>query len=67
MGYLNGVGDEQLSYGEFMDNFIGEDVVADASIDSNANVKRKDIVTLLTEMPKPHRKVMAFQKIYSEM
>jgi hypothetical protein len=50
-----------------MDNFIGEDVVADASIDSTANVKRKDIVTLLTEMPKPHRKVMAFQKIYSEM
>lgn len=64
---LNGAGDEQLSYGEFMDNFIGEAVVADSSIDSNSNVRRKDIVTLLSEMPKPHRKVMAFQKIYFEM
>ena len=64
---LNGAGDEQLSYGEFMDNFIGEEVVADSSIDSNSNVRRKDIVTLLSEMPKPHRKVMAFQKIYYEM
>ena len=64
---LNGMGDEQLSYGDFMDNFIGEDVVADSSIDANSNVRRKDIVTLLSEMPKPHRKVMSFQKIYYEM
>jgi hypothetical protein len=64
---LNGFGDDQLSYGEFIDNFVDEPVVADSSIDSNSNVRRKDIVTLLSEMPKPHRKVMAFQKIYYEM
>lgn len=63
---LNGLGDEQLSYGDFIDNFIDESVVADASIDSNANVRRKDVVTLLTEMPKPHRKLMAFNKIFYE-
>lgn len=63
---LNGLGDEQLSYGDFIDNFVDEAVVADASIDSNANVRRKDVVTLLTEMPKPHRKLMAFNKIYYE-
>ena len=67
MAALNGVDDEQLSYGYFMENFIGEDVVADSSIDANSNVRRKDIVTLLSEMPKPHRKVMALQKIYYEM
>ena len=67
LAYLNGMDDDQLSYGEFMDLFIGEDVVADSSIDANSNVRRKDIVTLLSEMPKPHRKVMAFQKIYYEM
>ena len=67
IAYANGLGDEQLSYGEFMDMFVGEDVVADSSIDANSNVRRKDIVTLLSEMPKPHRKVMAFQKIYYEM
>lgn len=64
---LNGFGDEQLSYGDFIDNFIDEGVVADTSIDANSNVRRKDIVTLLSEMPKPHRKLMAFHKIYYEM
>lgn len=67
LAYLNGFGDDQLSLGEFIDNFVDEPVVADSSIDSNSNVRRKDIVTLLSEMPKPHRKVMAFQKIYYEM
>ena len=63
---LNGFSDEQLSYGDFIDNFVDEAVVADASIDANANVRRKDVVTLLTEMPKPHRKLIAFNKIYYE-
>lgn len=64
---LNGLGDEQLSYSDFIDNFIDEATVADSSVDGNANVRRKDIVTLLTEMPKPHRKLIAFNKIYYEM
>lgn len=64
---LNGFGDEQLSYGDFIDNFVDVPVVADSSIDSNSNVRRKDMVTLLSEMPKPHRKLMSFQKIYYEM
>ena len=63
---LNGFDDNQLSYTDFIDNFIDEKIVADASIDGNSNVRRKDIVTLLTEMPKPHRKVLAFNKIYYE-
>lgn len=48
---LNGFDDNQLSYTDFIDNFIDEKTVADASIDGNSNVRRKDIVTLLTEMP----------------
>lgn len=67
LAYLNGFGDDQLSLGEFIDNFVDESVVGDASIDSNSNVRRKDIVTLLSEMPKPHRKVLSYQKIYYEM
>lgn len=63
---LNGFDDGQLSYTDFIDNFIDEDTVANASIDGNSNVRRKDIVTLLTEMPKAHRKVLAFNKIYYE-
>ena len=63
---LNGFDDRQLSLTDFVDNFIDEPVVADSSIDGNSNVRRKDIVTLLTEMPKPHRKLLAFNKIYYE-
>jgi anaerobic ribonucleoside-triphosphate reductase len=67
MAYINGFGDKQLSHVDFIDNFIDEDTVADASIDGNSNVSHKDIVTLLSEMPKPHRKLLAFNKIYYEI
>lgn len=63
---LNGFDDGQLSYTDFIDNFIDEETVANSSIDGNSNVKRKDIVTLLTEMPKPHRKLLTFNKIHYE-
>lgn len=64
---LNGLSDAQLSYTDFIDNFIDKETVADASVDSNANVSHKDIVTLLNEMPKPHRKLLAYNKIYYEI
>ena len=64
---INGFDDGQLSYTDFIDNFIDEKTVADASIDGNSNVTKKDIVTLLSEMPKPHRKLLAFNKIYYEI
>ena len=67
MAYINGFGDKQLSHVDFIDNFIDEDTVADASIDGNSNVGHKDIVTLLSEMPKPHRKLLAFNKIFYEI
>ena len=67
MAYVNGFGDKQLSHIDFIDNFIDEETVADASIDGNSNVNHKDIVTLLSEMPKPHRKLLAFNKIYYEI
>lgn len=51
---LNGFSDGQLSHTDFIDNFIDEDTVADASIDGSANVGQKDIVTLIGEMPKPY-------------
>ena len=64
---INGFDDNQLSYTDFIDNFIDEKVVADASIDGNSNVSHKDIVTLEKEMPKPHEKLLAFNKIYYEI
>ena len=65
--YLNGFGDTQLSLTDFIDNFIDSETVADASIDGNANVGNKDMRTLMNEMPKPHRKLLAFNKIHYKL
>ena len=64
---LNGFGDSQLSYTDFIQNFIDSNNVADASVDGNANVGHKDIVSLINEMPKPHQKMLSFNKIYYEI
>ena len=64
---LNGFSDEQLSYTDFIDNFIDKKTVADASVDGNANVGVKDICSLMSEMNKPHSKLLAFNKIFYEL
>ena len=64
---LNGLGDDQLSYTDFIDNFIDEETVADISVDSTSNVFTKDARTLMNEMPKSHRKLLCLHKIYYEM
>lgn len=66
MTTLNGLGKSQLNYTDFIDNFIDKNC-ADVSIDANANVGQKDIVTLEREMNKPHSKLLAFNKIFYEM
>ena len=65
---INGFADEQLNYTDFIDNFIDQETVADASpTDGSSNVKGKDARTLANEMPKPHRKLLAFNKIHYEL
>ena len=64
---LNGLSDSQLDYTDFIDNFIDTETVAYASVDANANVSNKSVVTLLNEMAKPHQKLLAFNKIFYEM
>lgn len=64
---LNGLSERQLNFNSFIDNFIDTDTVADASIDGNANVGHRDIVTMINEMSKPHQKLLALHKIYYEI
>ena len=64
---LNGFAEEQLSFTDFINNFIDAETVADASVDGNANVGNKDMRTLMNEMPKSHRKLLAYNKIYYEL
>lgn len=64
---INGLSDDQLNFTAFIDNFIDSPTVADASVDGNANVGHKDIITMINEMPKAHQKLLALNKIYYEM
>ena len=64
---LQGLDDEKLSLTDFIESFIDSDNVANASVDANANIAQKDIVTLMSEMSKPHQKLLAFNKLYYEL
>ena len=64
---LQGLDDETLSLTDFIEGFIDSDNVANASVDANANIAQKDVVTLLSEMSKPHQKLLAFNKLYYEL
>lgn len=64
---INGFAKNNLNLSGFIDNFITADTVADVSVDGNANVGNKDMRTLMNEMPKAHRKLLAYNKIYYEM
>ena len=64
---LNGLSDDKLSFNDFIENFIDKSTVADASVDGSSNVHNKDIVTLRSEMSKPHEKLLAYNKIFYEM
>ena len=56
---LQGLDEAKLSFTDFIDNFVDSDNVANASVDPNANVGHKDIVSLINEMSKPHQKLLA--------
>lgn len=64
---INGLHASQLDFSDFINNFVDEETVADASIDSSSNVHSKDIVTLRSEMSKPHEKLLAYSKIFYEL
>ena len=65
--FLNGFHEKQLNFSDFIDGFIDKNVVADVTIDPNANVFHKDIRSLLNEKGKSHDKLFAFNKIFYEM
>ena len=64
---LQGLDEAKLSFTDFIDNFVDSDNVANASVDPNANVGHKDIVSLINEMSKPHQKLLAYNKLYYEV
>lgn len=65
---LNGFTESQLNFTDFINQFTeNKGAVADTTIDANANVSKKDILTLVNEMHKPHLKLLSLKKIFHEM
>lgn len=65
--FINGVHPSQLDFSEFINNFVANDTVADASIDPNANANHKDIRSFMTEKGKSEDKLFALNKIFLEI
>ena len=65
--YINGVHSSQLDFSEFLNKFIQNDTMADATIDPNANARHKDIRSFMTEKGKSEDKLFGLNKIFLEI
>jgi len=64
---MNGSHNSNLNFTDFIDHFIDSKNVSDVSIDANANSSTRDVRTLMSDMMKPHTKLLAFNKIFYEL
>lgn len=64
---INGFHNENLNFSDFIDHFTTTETVADATIDANANSCTHDVRTLMSDMVKPHTKLLAYNKIFYEL
>ena len=65
--YINGLHPSQLDFSEFLDKFVQQDTMADATIDPNANARHKDIRSFMTEKGKSEDKLFGLNKIFLEI
>lgn len=64
---INGFSNSNLNFTDFIDNFIESTTVAETTIDANANSTTHDVRTLMSDMIKPHTKLLCFNKIFYEI
>lgn len=65
--YINGVHPSQLNYSVFMNKFKDNKVLADSSIDPNANSRNKDLRSFISEKNKPYDKLFGLSKTFLEI
>lgn len=65
--YINGVHSSQLDFSEFLDKFVNQSTMADATIDPNANASHRDIRSFMTEKGKSEDKLFGLNKIFLEI
>ena len=65
--YINGLHPSQQDCSEFLSTFVGNDTLADTTIDPNANANHRDIRSFMTEKGKSQDKLFALNKIFLEI
>ena len=65
--FLNGIHPNQLDFSEFINKFIDNGTLADATIDPNANANHRDIRSFMTEKGKSEDKLFGLNKIFIEI
>lgn len=65
---INGFDNSNLNFSDFIDGFVDKEAaLADLSINPSANSSLKDIINLEGNMSEPHRKLIAFNKLFYEI
>lgn len=64
---MNNFHNTNLNFSDFIDAFIDASTPADVSSDGNANSSAKDICTLMSDMMKPHTKLLGYNKLFYEL
>ena len=64
---INGFSNSHLNFTDYIENFVKNETVADTTIDSNANSSAHDVRTLISDMVKPHMKLLSFNKIFDKI
>ncbi|MDR1240913.1 MAG: anaerobic ribonucleoside-triphosphate reductase [Oscillospiraceae bacterium] len=64
---MNGFSNSHFNFTDYIGNFIKNKTVADTTIDANANSSTHDVRTLLSDMVKPHMKLLSFERIFKHM
>ena len=63
---MNGLSDSHLDFNNYIRQFIRSNSISDVTIDSNANVTTHDVRTMISDMVKPHMKLISFDKIFKK-
>lgn len=64
---MNGFSNSRLNFTDYIENFLKSKSVVDVALDSSSNSTTKDIKTMLSDMVKPHMKLLSFNKVFDKI
>ena len=62
---MNGLSNSHLNFTDYIKKFLENESVSDSTIDASANSSTHDVRTMLSDIVKPHMKLLSFNRIFS--